>query len=71
MVRLIHVTPKAEKLVAYMARVSSPNPENPDIEKLLKYCIKNLRVELLINILLITNIIWVTQFRSIQFEMHL
>lgn len=40
-VRLITVTPKAEELIAYCARVSSPNQENPEIEKLLTYCIKN------------------------------
>lgn len=27
--------------MAYCARVSSPNPENPEYAKLLKYCIKN------------------------------
>lgn len=40
-VKLINVTPDAEKIIAYTARVSSPNQENPEIEKLLKYCIKN------------------------------
>lgn len=39
-VKLISVTPDAEKIIAYCARVSSPNQENPEIEKLLKYCIK-------------------------------
>ena len=38
-VKLIAITPEAEKLVAYCARVSSPNQDNPDIEKLLDYCI--------------------------------
>jgi thymidylate synthase (FAD) len=31
----------AEGLIAYCARVSSPNQENPDYAKLLKFCIKN------------------------------
>lgn len=40
-VKLVSVTPDAEKLIAKCARVSSPNPDNPEIEKLLSYCIKN------------------------------
>lgn len=39
--KLIHITSDCEKLIAYCARVSSPNPENPNIEGLLSYCIKN------------------------------
>jgi thymidylate synthase (FAD) len=50
-VRLIAVTkpcitfedgsvPTPEGLIAYCARVSSPNQENPNYEKLLRYCIK-------------------------------
>lgn len=31
----------AERLTAYIARVSSSNQENPDYEKLLRYCIKH------------------------------
>ena len=38
-VKLIAITPEAEKLVAYCARVSSPKQDNPNIEKLLDYCI--------------------------------
>jgi len=38
-VKLIAITPDAEKLVAYCARVSSPKQDNPKIEKLLEYCI--------------------------------
>lgn len=38
-VKLITVTPEAEKNIAYIARVSSPNQENPEIAKLLQYCI--------------------------------
>ena len=38
-VKLIAITPDAEKLVAYCARVSSPHQDNPKIEKLLEYCI--------------------------------
>lgn len=40
-VKLIHVTPGAEQLVAYCARVSSSNPDNPEYEKLLRYLIKH------------------------------
>jgi thymidylate synthase (FAD) len=40
-VRLITITPKAEELIAYCARVSSPNQENPEIAKLLKYCVEH------------------------------
>ena len=38
-VKLIAITPKAEKLIAYCARVSSNNQDNLKIEKLLEYCI--------------------------------
>ena len=41
MVKLISVTPDAEKIIAYCARVSSSNQDNPDIEKLIKYCIQH------------------------------
>lgn len=37
-VTLINLTPKAEKTMAYCARVSSPHQENPEYAKLLKYC---------------------------------
>ena len=41
-VKLIHTTPDAEKLVAYMARVSNPNnQDNPNSSKLIKYLIKH------------------------------
>ena len=41
-VKLISVTPDAEKMMAYVARVSNPNnQENPKVEGLLKYCIKH------------------------------
>lgn len=36
-VSLVHVTPEAERLIAYCARVSSSNQDNPDLA-LLKYC---------------------------------
>lgn len=39
-VSLISVTPDAEKIIAKCARVSSTNPDNPEIEKLLNHCIK-------------------------------
>ena len=41
MAKLIHRTENAEKLIAYMARVSSPNQDNPESDKLLKYLIEN------------------------------
>lgn len=40
-IKLIHRTNDAEKLVGYMARVSSPNQDNPDVDKLLEYLIRN------------------------------
>ena len=40
-VKLISITPDAEKTMAYIARVSNPdNQDNPQIEKLLAYCLK-------------------------------
>ena len=38
-VKLITITPDAEATMAYIARVSSPNQENPEYAKLLKYCL--------------------------------
>jgi len=39
-VNLVHVTPDAEALIAYMARVSNPNnQDNPNYEQLIKYLI--------------------------------
>ena len=41
-VSLISITPDAEKIMAYVARVSNPkNQNNEDFSKLLGYCIKN------------------------------
>jgi len=41
-VRLISVTPEAEKMMGYVARVSNPNnQENPKVSGLLSYCIKH------------------------------
>lgn len=41
-VKLISVTPDAEKIMSYCARVSNPaNQENPNYAKLLKYCIEH------------------------------
>jgi thymidylate synthase (FAD) len=40
MVSLIWITPDSEKLIAYCARVSSKNQDNPNIKGLLKYCIR-------------------------------
>jgi|TARA_B100000029_G_C17314711_1_gene865786 thymidylate synthase (FAD) len=40
-VKLISVTPNAENIIGYCARVSNPaNQDNPDVSKLLSYCIK-------------------------------
>ena len=41
LVRLVSVTPDAEETIAYCARVSSPDQENPKYAGLLRYCIKN------------------------------
>ena len=38
---LIWITPEAEKLIGYTARVSSSNQDNPEVAGLLAYCIKN------------------------------
>ena len=41
-VQLVHTTPDAESLIAYMARVSNPdNQDNPDYERLIRYLIKH------------------------------
>ena len=41
-VELISITPEAEKMMAYIARVSNPkNQDNQDFSRLLSYCIKN------------------------------
>jgi len=41
-VKLISVTPDAEKTMGYVARVSNPaNQENPKVAGLLKYCVKH------------------------------
>lgn len=40
-VKFVHTTPEGEKHIAYCARVSSPNQDNPEYEKLLSYCIRN------------------------------
>jgi|TARA_B100000530_G_scaffold187699_1_gene119082 thymidylate synthase (FAD) len=41
-VSLVHTTPDAEQLIAYMARVSNPdNQDNPKSERLIRYLIKH------------------------------
>ena len=41
-VKLVSITPDAEKTMAFIARVSNPdNQDNPQIEKLLAYCLKH------------------------------
>jgi len=37
-INLISITPDAEKIMAYCARVSSPHQDNPEYAGLLKYC---------------------------------
>lgn len=40
--KLVWITPDAEKIIGYCARVSNPaNQDNPNVSKLLSYCIKN------------------------------
>lgn len=40
--RLVWITPEAERLMGYCARVSNPgNQENPDVAGLLRYCLKH------------------------------
>lgn len=39
--RLVSATPNLDETIAYVARVSSKNQENPSIEGLLKYCAKH------------------------------
>lgn len=39
-VKLISATPNIEENMAYVARVSSPNQNNPEYSKLLKYCLR-------------------------------
>lgn len=40
-VKLIWVTPDAENIMAYCARVSSPHQDNPEYSGLLRYCVEN------------------------------
>ena len=41
-VKLVSVTPDAEKMMGYVARVSNPkNQDNPNVSGLLSYCIKH------------------------------
>ena len=41
-VKLVSVTPKAEETIAYCARVSNPvHQDNPEIAKLISYCLKH------------------------------
>ena len=41
-IKLVSVSPDAEQLMGYVARVSNPaNQENPNVAGLLKYCIKH------------------------------
>lgn len=39
--KLVAITPDAERIVAFCARVSSSNQENPEYEKLFRYLIKH------------------------------
>lgn len=38
--KLIWLTPQAEELIVYCARVSSPDQDNPEISGLINYCIR-------------------------------
>jgi thymidylate synthase (FAD) len=38
---LVNITPDAEKTMAYLARVSSPNQDNPEYARLLAYCMRH------------------------------
>ena len=41
-VKLVWATPDADSIIAYCARVSNPsNQENPNIAKLLRYCMEH------------------------------
>ena len=41
-VSLVWITPNAEQLIGFCARVSNPtNQDNPDVAGLLRYCVKN------------------------------
>ena len=41
-VELVSVTPDAERMMGYVARVSNPsNQDNPKVAGLLKYCVKH------------------------------
>ena len=45
--RLIWVTPNAEEIIAYAARVSNPkNQDNEKFEGLIKYCVKNSHISI-------------------------
>lgn len=39
--RLVSVTPDAEQMMGYIARVTSKDQTNPSVERLLKYCAKH------------------------------
>jgi thymidylate synthase (FAD) len=39
--RLVSVTPDAEQMMGYIARVTSKDQDNPNVERLLKYCAKH------------------------------
>jgi thymidylate synthase (FAD) len=42
MTKLVWITPDAEKVIGYCARVSNPsNQDNPDVSRLLRYCCKH------------------------------
>jgi len=42
MTKLVWITPGAEKVIGYCARVSNPaNQDNPDVTRLLRYCVSH------------------------------
>jgi thymidylate synthase (FAD) len=79
-VKLIWTTSEGEKLITYMARVSSDYQDNPDIEKLIVYCIKkghwsifemaNLCVEVIAPLYVINQILRHKSFSFQQFSMR-
>ncbi len=76
--KLIAITPDAEKLIGYCARVSNPtNQGNPDVAGLLRYCIreKHWSIFEMANMVLEVNTTraishQIVRHRSFQFQQH-
>lgn len=79
-VKLIHTTTEGEKLIIYIARVSSDYQDNPEIEKLIRYCINkchwsifemvNMCVEVIAPLYVINQILRHKSFSFSQFSMR-